>query len=329
MVRPRYGRSVKGLRLGFRIENRQGQEQLEAVKDRLGAVIAERLQGRGRHLFGYNSHPFGPMAGNLCQNRERQTPKREERTGDPRKEPARGLAVPGETGSWDARPEDMDTRQRDREKDKEKEMAPGERTPKGTLNQGPGRFSIQVLGLWSDCSWSDLDVLDQTWTVVRQMHRKDSGHGKMCGEWIIVDRCEILIAYCATCELMELSGLSPGRARKRLTGLVNEEIGEPLATFLPTEVQVDNLDEQQEEGREEEANSSHAGEKTGPGDGAEELAEPSMREVMDVVKAMGTQMLAFTQAFTSFVNSSVGQMTRAQATVQETQRAARTAGTAA
>ena len=64
MVRPRYGRSVKGLGLGFRIENRQGQghEQLEAVEDRLGAVIAERLQRRERHLFGYNSHPFGPMA---------------------------------------------------------------------------------------------------------------------------------------------------------------------------------------------------------------------------------------------------------------------------
>ena len=64
MVRLRYGWSVKGLGLGFRIENRQGQghEQLEAVEDRLGAVIAERLQRRERHLFGYNSHPFGPMA---------------------------------------------------------------------------------------------------------------------------------------------------------------------------------------------------------------------------------------------------------------------------
>ncbi|XP_048627494.1 uncharacterized protein LOC125596362 [Brassica napus] len=44
---------------------------------------------------------------------------------------------------------------------------------------------------------------------------------------------------------------------------------------------------------------------------------------------MGTQMLAFTQAFTPFVNSSVGQITPAQATVQATQRAARTARTAA
>ena len=62
MVRPRHGRSVKGLGLGTRIENRQDQEQLEAVGDRLGAVIVERLQGRETHLFGYNSHPFSPMA---------------------------------------------------------------------------------------------------------------------------------------------------------------------------------------------------------------------------------------------------------------------------
>ncbi|KAG2276681.1 hypothetical protein Bca52824_059236 [Brassica carinata] len=66
----------------------------------------------------------------------------------------------------EARPEEKD-------KDKEKEMVPGERTPK-----------------------------DRTWTVVKERHREDSGHGKMCGEWVIVDRCEVLIAYCATCELM-------------------------------------------------------------------------------------------------------------------------------
>ncbi|KAG5374298.1 hypothetical protein IGI04_042387, partial [Brassica rapa subsp. trilocularis] len=227
--------------------------------------------------------------------------------------------------------------QRDREKDKEKELAPGERTPKGTLNQGPGRFSIQVLGLWPDCSWSDLDVLDRTWTVVRERHREVSGHGKMCGEWVIVDRCEILIAYCATCELMLDQGTKRTKSRKgkesaggsgpvigdganptqvlpTQTGLVNEETGEPLAMFLPTEVQVDNLGEQQEEVREEEGDSSHAGDETGPGDGVEELAEPSMHEVMDVVKAMGTKMLALTPA---------------KATVQATHRAARTAGTAA
>ncbi|CAH8354325.1 unnamed protein product [Eruca vesicaria subsp. sativa] len=37
-------------------------------------------------------------------------------------------------------------------------------------------------------------------------------------------------------------------------------------------------------------------------------AEPSMREVLDAVVQMGTQMLALTQAFTPLVNSSVGQV---------------------
>ncbi|KAF2546966.1 hypothetical protein F2Q70_00021712 [Brassica cretica] len=138
------------------------------------------------------------LEGNLCQNRERQTPKGKERTDDPRREPARGLAVPGETGSWEARPEEMDTRQRDREKDKEKEMAPGERTPNVSGNTEPRPWPVQhpsprpLAGLF----------FDRTWTMVREKHREDSGHGKMCGEWVIVDRCEVLIAYCATCELM-------------------------------------------------------------------------------------------------------------------------------
>ena len=113
------------------------------------------------------------------------------------------------------------------------------------------------------------------------------------------------------------------------TGLVNNETRESLAPILPTEVQVDNLGEQQELGRDDEAESSHAGDQTGHGTGVEELAEPSMREVLDVVKTMGTQMLAFTRAFTPLVNSSVGQVTPAQATAQATHRAAQTAGTAA
>ena len=122
MVRPRYGRSVKGLGLGFRIENRQGQghEQLEAVEDRLGAVSAERLQRRERHLFGYNSHPFGPMA------------------------------VPT--------PSLYKYRALDPEFDTEFLRGTSAKIVRDT-EQGPGRFSIQVLGHWLDFSWSDLDVL--------------------------------------------------------------------------------------------------------------------------------------------------------------------------
>ncbi|KAG2314704.1 hypothetical protein Bca52824_017826 [Brassica carinata] len=69
----------------------------------------------------------------------------------------------------------IDTRKKDKEKEteKEKETAPGDRNPK-----------------------------DQTWTVVREKHREDSGHGKMCGEWVDPVNCVILVAYCATCELM-------------------------------------------------------------------------------------------------------------------------------
>ena len=124
-------------------------------------------------------------------------------------------------------------------------------------------------------------------------------------------------------------GVNPTQVLPIQVGLVNNETGEPMAPILPMEVQVDNLGEQQEMGHEEEGESSHAGDQTSRGTGALEMAEPSMREVLDVVKAMGTQMLAFTQAFTPLVNSSVGQVTPAQATAQATQRAAQTTGTAA
>ncbi|CAG7875948.1 unnamed protein product [Brassica rapa] len=66
----------------------------------------------------------------------------------------------------------MDTRQK--EKDNDKDLPPGEKTPK----------------------------VSGTWTVVKERYREDSGHGKMCGEWVIVDKCVVLIAYCATCELI-------------------------------------------------------------------------------------------------------------------------------
>ncbi|KAF2557071.1 hypothetical protein F2Q68_00016345 [Brassica cretica] len=67
----------------------------------------------------------------------------------------------------------MDTRPKEKEKEKEKDMSPVERTPK-----------------------------DRTWTMVKERHREDSSHGKICGDWVIIDKCEVLIAYCANCELM-------------------------------------------------------------------------------------------------------------------------------
>ncbi|KAL0749638.1 hypothetical protein Bca101_031641 [Brassica carinata] len=69
----------------------------------------------------------------------------------------------------------MDTRQKYKEKEieKEKEMAPRGRNPK-----------------------------NQKWTVVREKHHEDRGHGKMCGDLVDSENCVIIVAYCTTCELM-------------------------------------------------------------------------------------------------------------------------------
>ncbi|KAF3569646.1 hypothetical protein DY000_02016396 [Brassica cretica] len=120
----------------------------------------------------------------------------------------------------------MDTRQ----KEKEKDLAPGERTPKVSgvvrkpsdiagvwsdgsdlmaLNQGLGRFRNDVHGLgWIFGALSKLARLGpdepfvQTWTVVKEMDCEESSSGKMCGDWVFVDRCEALVTYCACCEFM-------------------------------------------------------------------------------------------------------------------------------
>ncbi|KAF2562386.1 hypothetical protein F2Q70_00017051 [Brassica cretica] len=152
---------------------------------------------------------------------------------------------------------------------------------------------------------------DQTWTVVRERHREDSSHGKMCGEWVFIDKCEGTRKSksrkgkeaAGASGPVGIDGTNPTQVLPTQTGLVNNETGEPLVPILPTEVQVDNLGEQHELEREEEAESSHAGDQAGRGTGKEELAEPSMCEV----------------------NSSVGQVTSSQAMAQATRRAAGTA----
>ncbi|KAG2311913.1 hypothetical protein Bca52824_023470 [Brassica carinata] len=111
----------------------------------------------------------------------------------------------------------MDTRQRDKDNEKEKEQAPGDRTPKvrGVAKDHRTWPADDPFGMWfglvrlvtpiSDFFYSVLHiflVVDQTWTVVREKHREDRGHGKMYGEWLDPVNCVILVAYCATCELM-------------------------------------------------------------------------------------------------------------------------------
>ncbi|KAG5375929.1 hypothetical protein IGI04_040525 [Brassica rapa subsp. trilocularis] len=88
-------------------------------------------------------------------------------------------------------PRRMDLRQKDKEKakEKEKEVAPGDRTPK-------------VRGVAKSNRTRPRMMADQKWTVVREKHHEDRGHGKMCGDWVDSENCVIIVAYCATCELM-------------------------------------------------------------------------------------------------------------------------------
>ena len=55
-----------------------------------------------------------------------------------------------------------------------------------------------------------------------------------------------------------LEGTNPTQVLPTQAGLVNNETKEPVVSILPTEVQVTDLKNQQELGREEEAESSHA-----------------------------------------------------------------------
>ncbi|KAF2606329.1 hypothetical protein F2Q68_00043592 [Brassica cretica] len=110
------------------------------------------------------------------------------------------------------------------------------------------------------------------------------------------------------------------------TGLVDNVTGEPSVPIVPTEVRVDEVGDQQELVNEDGAESSHVGEWAGLNTGAEELVEPSMKDVLAAVQAIGTHVLALTRTFTPLVNSLVGQVAPAQTTARATQR---TVGTAA
>ncbi|KAF2551407.1 hypothetical protein F2Q68_00034012 [Brassica cretica] len=376
-------KDIKGLRLN-----------LKEVK---GLAFEPGLKPTGTGAVGGSWGPFEAVYAERLQGRERDT-----------------FSVTTPTPSAPRQFEEMDTRQREKEKNKEKEMAPAERTPKGTLNPGLGRFSNHALGLWPAGLFmigSDISR-DRTWTVVKEKHREDLDHGKMCGEWVIVDRCLRLSAttikfvedeassrvvrvqqddrrrrgrserrsgsvrvtrnerggdfasdvlhlrdrmrstQLSICQsswwrtvLAELRGPSPGKEAADASGpevadgtnptqvvlptqmgLVDNVTGEPMVPIIPTEVQVDGVGNQQELGDEDGAESSHVGEWVGLNTGAETVVEPSMKDVLAAVHAMGTQVLALTRAFTPLVNSSVGQVTPAQTTARATQR---TAGTAA
>ncbi|KAG2267171.1 hypothetical protein Bca52824_074250 [Brassica carinata] len=107
------------------------------------------------------------------------------------------------------------------------------------------------------------------------MKDDDSSHGKMCGVWVDSGTKKTKArkgkeAAGASGHAV-VDGTNPTQVLPTQTGLVNNETGEPVVPTIPTEVQVDDADNQQELRHEEEAESSHAGEHAGLKTGAEEL----------------------------------------------------------
>ncbi|KAF2586756.1 hypothetical protein F2Q70_00036570 [Brassica cretica] len=192
---------------------------------------------------------------------------------------------------------------KEKEKEREKEPAPGERTPKSdgsdtmVLNHGLGRFRNKALGLGRADHDQDLYVMAPAMGRCVGTTRKKSRKGKEA---------------VGASGNVEVDETVPSQVLPSPLEPVSNESGLPQGPTLPTEVNVSAVDDQQELGHEEEAESSHAGDRAGHGTGDAELA------------------------FTPLVNSSVGQITPAQtavqaarATAQAAQTTARAAGTAA
>ncbi|KAF2599377.1 hypothetical protein F2Q68_00010686 [Brassica cretica] len=168
-------------------------------------------------------------------------------------------------------------------------------------------------------------LLDQTWTAVKEKYCEDSGHGKMCGEWVIIDKCEGTKKSRTFRKGKEAAGVSGqvkiDRANPTVllpiqTDGTNVGTGLPIAQPNPTEIcgdgvghqlelelePVDGTGLQQERGLEDQGESSHDGlhddQVDGTADQVNQAAEPSMNEVLEAMQAIRTQSLALTQAFT-------------------------------
>ena len=86
-----------------------------------------------------------------------------------------------------------------------------------------------------------------------------------------------------------VNGTNPTQVLLRAqAGLVDNVTGEPIVPIVPSEVRIDEVGGQQELVNEDGAESSHVGERAGLNTGAEELVEPSMKDVLAAVQAMCT-----------------------------------------
>ncbi|KAG5373878.1 hypothetical protein IGI04_042804, partial [Brassica rapa subsp. trilocularis] len=200
----------------------------------------------------------------------------------------------------------MDLRQKDKEKakEKEKEVSPGDRTPKVR-----GKDSL-ILRPWPD----PIPMKDQKWTVVREKHHEDRGHGKMCGKEATGASGAVGQDGAEQTGVLP-AGTIPTTVLPALVEQVDNATGLPVGPTLPTEVNETNVDEQQEQVHGEDTGSSNVGAGSGQNvdannvrvTGAEEVIEPTIRGLVEAMQVMGAQIASLTQAFTPLVNSSVGQ----------------------
>ncbi|KAG5397801.1 hypothetical protein IGI04_019615 [Brassica rapa subsp. trilocularis] len=200
-------------------------------------------------------------------------------------------------------PRRMDLRQKDKEKakEKEKEVAPGDRTPK-------------VRGVAKSNRTRPRMMADQKWTVVREKHHEDRGHGKMCGKEATGASGAVGQDGAEQTGVLP-AGTIPTTVLPALVEQVDNATGLPVGPTLPTEVNETNVDEQQEQVHGEDTGSSNVGAGSGQNvdannvrvTGAEEVIEPTIRGLVEAMQVMGAQIASLTQAFTPLVNSSVGQ----------------------
>ncbi|KAF3604095.1 hypothetical protein F2Q69_00035527 [Brassica cretica] len=223
----------------------------------------------------------------------------------------------------------MDTRKK--EKEKEKDLAPGERTPKVS---GVVREPSDIAGVWSD--GSDLMALNQG---LGRFRNDVHGLGRFRNDVHGLGRTDHVVPgtdldrgkgkglkskkgkeAAGASGNVEAVGVNQTQVLPTQLGTVNTEAGLPQGPILPTEVQVENVGDQRDQDLGEQGETSHTEERvglnptgttvddeTGPD---VEVAEPSIKDVLEAMKLMGAQMVTLTQVFTPLVNSFVGQLTQ-------------------
>uniref|UniRef100_M4F4G8 Uncharacterized protein n=1 Tax=Brassica campestris TaxID=3711 RepID=M4F4G8_BRACM len=157
---------------------------------------------------------------------------------------------------------------------------------------------------WLGRFWNDAHGLSRAGTKRKSKKGKEAAGASGIVEADRVDPTQVLRTQ-----------VFPTQVLPTQTGPVNNKTGLPQGPILSTEFNREDAGDKRDQNQEQEAETSRTDERVSGGAkdvecGPEgEVAEPSMREVLEAVKLMGAQMVTLTQAFIPLVNSSVGQVT--------------------